>query len=81
MKQEQEVHISVIFLWVAMAIMVALLAWWAFGSSPTKEDLAVGITIFGTVLTWASMHTFTTAIKSLHDDHTQILKTIQERVK
>lgn len=84
MKQESEIHISIIFLWVAIAILIVLLAWWAFGSSPTKEDLGFGITIFGVVLTWASTYAFANTIRSLREDHTlqtKLLKDIRGKLK
>jgi len=80
MKKELEVHISIIFLWLAMAIMVILLTWWVFGNSPTSNDLSLGVAVFSSVIGWLGVKL---ATRGQYDHNMQIylLKDIRRNLK
>jgi membrane protein required for beta-lactamase induction len=47
-----EIDVSDIALWIALAIFLALLAWWVLGASPTIEQISLGIAALGVWLTF-----------------------------
>jgi len=77
---EKDIPISYVFFWIALITLIILIAWRAFGSSPTIEAISFGITIFGTVLTWFGLRTSKVS-NSQHDEQTQILKEIRDLLK
>ncbi len=87
MKEPKEIPISYVFFWIAFIILIILLAWRTFGSSPTVEAISFGATIFGTVLTWIGLQISINSTENFaqmqaqHAEQTEILKDIKDLFK
>lgn len=90
MTEQKEIPVVDIFFWLALILLIVLLTWRAFGSSPTTEAVAFAVTFFGTILAWKGLKKSARTENTLNEiksglsvlsEHTEILKDIRNILK
>lgn len=74
---KKDIELSTLMFWLAIIILIALLAWRILGSSPTIEQLGLGLAFFGVMLSWYGIN----RSDQKFDEQTQILKDIRDSLK
>ncbi|MBD3263315.1 hypothetical protein GF374_02965 [Candidatus Woesearchaeota archaeon] len=74
---KKKIELSSIMFWIAIIILLILFAWKIFGSSPTTNQLALGLTFFAVILTWQAIDRTETRF----DEQTSILREIRDAIK
>jgi len=52
MKKEIKIDLATIFFWIALIMLILVIAWRIFGHSPQLGALSTALAFFGVVLTW-----------------------------
>lgn len=47
-----DVHVSDIMLWVGVVVVIAIMAWWVLGDSPTAEIIGLTLSFAGVLFGW-----------------------------
>ena len=81
---KRNIDIVDIFFWITLILLVIMLAWWAFGDSPTIQALSFFAAAFGIVLTYGGLRASKHIVKEMtkqHSEQTKVLKDIRNILK
>ncbi len=78
-----KIKIEHLLFWVLIALLIIMLLWRAFGSSPTTESIGLVLTVLGALFGWISIQgskNMSAKLKSMEQEErkqTQILSEIK----